>query len=110
MRAADLLEQNPALRNYDLVLVDEFQDTSRSRARMVRALCARPETYLLAVGDDWQAINRFAGADLSAMAQFDQFFGPTTTLKLATTFRNTQRIADVAGRFISRNPASCQNG
>ena len=74
--------------------------------------------------EDWRAVDlrgvdlggglflgtRFAGADLSAMAQFDQFFGPTTTLKLATTFRNTQRIADVAGRFISRNPASCQNG
>ncbi len=105
LQAADLLEQDPSLRAYDLVLVDEFQDTSRSRARMVRALCARPETYLLAVGDDWQAINRFAGADLSAMTDFDRLFGPATTLRLQTTFRNTQRIADVAGRFISRNPA-----
>lgn len=105
VQAADILERNPALRTYDLVLIDEFQDTSRSRARLVRALCAKPETYLLAVGDDWQAINRFAGADLSAMTQFDQFFGPATTLKLQTTFRNTQRIADVASRFISRNPS-----
>ncbi|MCC6497731.1 MAG: UvrD-helicase domain-containing protein [Propionibacteriaceae bacterium] len=104
LQAADLLERDPSLRAYDLVLVDEFQDTSRSRARMVRALCAEPETYLLAVGDDWQAINRFAGADLSAMTEFDRFFGPTTTLRLQTTFRNTQRIADVASRFIMRNP------
>lgn len=105
LQAAELLERHQSLRGYDLVLVDEFQDTSRSRARMVRALCAGSETYLLAVGDDWQAINRFAGADLSAMTDFDRLFGPTTTLRLQTTFRNTQRIADVAGRFISRNPS-----
>lgn len=105
LQAADLLEQNPALRSYDMVLVDEFQDTSQSRARMIRALCARPETYLLAVGDDWQAINRFAGADLSVMTEFDRFFGPSTTLRLQTTFRNPQRIADVASRFVSRNPS-----
>lgn len=108
LQAADLLERDPSLRAYDLVLVDEFQDTSRSRARMVRALCAEPETYLLAVGDDWQAINRFAGADLSAMTEFDRFFGPTTTLRLQTTFRNTQRIADVTSRFIMRNPEQLQ--
>ena len=105
LQAADLLEQRPSLRRYDLVLVDEFQDTSRSRARMIRALCDKPETYLLAVGDDWQAINRFAGADLSAMTDFDAFFGPATTLRLQATFRNTQRIADVASRFIMRNPS-----
>ncbi|WP_143483598.1 UvrD-helicase domain-containing protein [Propionicimonas paludicola] len=104
IQAADLLERHPSLRTFDLVLVDEFQDTSRSRARLVKALCDKPEAYLLAVGDDWQAINRFAGADLSAMTEFDSFFGATTTLRLQTTFRNTQRIADVAGRFISRNP------
>ncbi len=103
-RATVLLEQNPSLSSYDMILVDEFQDTSRSRARLVRALSAGPEKYLLAVGDDWQAINRFAGADLTAMSQFDEFFGPAETLYLQTTFRNPQAIADVAGRFVSRNP------
>ena len=57
------------------------------------------------MGDDWQAINRFAGADLSAMTDFERFFGPATTLRLQATFRNTQPIADVASRFVMRNPS-----
>ncbi|QGF22618.1 UvrD-helicase domain-containing protein [Raineyella fluvialis] len=105
LQAADLLERDPGLSSHGLILVDEFQDTSQSRGRLVRALCQGPEKYLLAVGDDWQAINRFAGADITAMTQFEQMFGPAETLYLPTTFRNPQTIADIAGRFVSRNPA-----
>lgn len=104
-QAANLLERDPSLSGYRMILVDEFQDTSRSRARLVRALTSGPEKYLLAVGDDWQAINRFAGADIAAMTHFDQYFGAAQTLYLQTTFRNPQPIADVASRFVSRNPA-----
>ncbi|MGC3956355.1 MAG: UvrD-helicase domain-containing protein [Propionicimonas sp.] len=104
-QATDLLEHDPTLNNYELILVDEFQDTSRSRARLVRALSSGREKYLLAVGDDWQAINRFAGADLTVMTHFEECFGPAQTVYLQTTFRNPQPIADVAGRFVGRNPA-----
>lgn len=105
LQAADLLEHNPALARFDLIEVDEFQDTSQSRARLVRALATGPDKYLLAVGDDWQAINRFAGADITAMTHFEQYFGPAQTVYLQTTFRNPQPIADVASRFVSQNPA-----
>ena len=105
VRAAELVERHPDLAAYDLVMVDEFQDTSRSRARLVRALIQGSDKYLLAVGDDWQAINRFAGADLSVMTDFASYFGPAMTRRLETTFRCTQTIADVASRFVSRNPA-----
>jgi DNA helicase-4 len=105
IQAADHIERDPSLATYDLVMVDEFQDTSRARALLTRALLQGDDKYLLAVGDDWQAINRFAGADLSAMTQFDSYFGPSETLRLQTTFRCTQTIADVASRFVSANPA-----
>ena len=103
--AAQLVEADPTLARYDLVMVDEFQDTSRARARLTRALLQGNDKHLLAVGDDWQAINRFAGADLSVMTDFASYFGPAQTRRLETTFRCTQTIADVASRFVSRNPA-----
>ncbi len=105
VQAALLVEQDPGLAAYDLVLVDEFQDTSRARARLVKALLHGGGKHLLAVGDDWQAINRFAGADLSVMTSFGTYFGQARTVRLQTTFRCTQTIADVAGRFVSKNPA-----
>jgi DNA helicase-4 len=104
LRAADILESRPSLARYDLVLVDEFQDTSQVRARLVQALLQGGKKYFMAVGDDWQAINRFAGADLAVMVEFEKFFGPAVTCRLTTTFRCPQVIADVAGRFVSRNP------
>ncbi|WP_062466542.1 UvrD-helicase domain-containing protein [Demequina maris] len=105
LRAAKLVERDPGLARWDLVMVDEFQDTSRARARLTKALLRDRGTHLLAVGDDWQAINRFAGADLSVMTGFSAHFGPALTRRLQTTFRTTQTVADVASRFVSRNPA-----
>ncbi|GMA34047.1 UvrD-helicase domain-containing protein [Demequina litorisediminis] len=101
--AARALEKKPRLVDADLVLVDEFQDTSPARARLVRALTRSAHTSLLVVGDDWQAINRFAGADLSLLTEFSAWSGPSLTRRLETTYRTTQVIADVAGRFIARN-------
>lgn len=89
---------------YDMVLVDEFQDASPARARLARALVDRPHRYLMTVGDDWQAINRFAGADISVMTDFNRWFGEGPTLRLQTTFRCTQTIADTAAAFVQKNP------
>lgn len=105
VQAADHLEADRADMGYDLVMVDEFQDASRARARMVRGLLNRPGRYLLAVGDDWQSINRFAGADLSVMTRFETWFGPGPQLALTTTYRCPQTICDVASGFVAKNPA-----
>ena len=104
VRAADLLMDESVDLGYDLVLVDEFQDSSQARARMVQGLLSKPDRFLLAVGDDWQSINRFAGSDISVMRNFEYRFGPTLTLALTNTFRCPHGIADVATTFIRKNP------
>lgn len=103
--AAEHIEQGRWTPPYELVLADEFQDASRARARLLRALVNRPHRYLCAVGDDWQSINRFAGADLSVMTKFEEWFGPTTRLKLERTFRCPQHLCDVSSTFVQKNPA-----
>ncbi|MEN5286452.1 UvrD-helicase domain-containing protein [Stenotrophomonas lactitubi] len=103
--AAGLLEQGHYESPYELVMADEFQDASRARARLCRALVNRPGRYLFAVGDDWQSINRFAGADVSVMTGFREWMGHGQVLKLEQTFRCPQELCDISGRFISRNPA-----
>jgi DNA helicase-4 len=104
VQAAGHLETGNTGAGYDLIMVDEFQDASRARARLVRALVNTPGRFLLAVGDDWQSINRFAGADLSVMTDFEALFGRGPQLALTTTFRCTQTICDVARTFVSKNP------
>jgi DNA helicase IV len=90
---------------YELVMVDEFQDASNARARMAKALVDQPGRHLFAVGDDWQSINRFAGADVSVMTGYADMFGPSEVLRLERTFRFPQSIADVSSRFVLQNPS-----
>ena len=95
---------------YAMVLVDEFQDASPARARLARALVDKPHRYLMTVGDDWQAINRFAGADISVMTDFNRWFGEGPTLRLQTTFRCTQTTADTAADVRPEEPPTTEEG
>ena len=104
-QATDLIQAGAWPSKYRLVMVDEMQDTSVARARLVQALLGqRPDRYLFAVGDDWQSINRFAGSDLSVMSRFEDWFGPADTCYLTRTFRSPQALCDVASAFITKNP------
>ncbi len=104
IQAAHLVESEAHVPEYDLVLVDEFQDSSSARARLIKSLLQSKGRFILAVGDDWQSINRFAGADVSLMSNFHDYFGKGPTLRLSRTYRCTQTIADVATKFVTKNP------
>ncbi len=91
---------------YSYILVDEFQDISPGRARLLRVLVDQSRAaQLFAVGDDWQAIYRFTGSDISIMREFQHRFGETERIDLETTFRCVDSIADVATEFVLKNPA-----
>ena len=91
---------------FSYILVDEFQDISPGRARLLKVLLDRsPTAQLYAVGDDWQAIYRFAGSDNAIMREFQERFGESERVYLETTFRCVDRIASVATKFVLCNPA-----
>lgn len=102
--ATDCVERGQWTSPFELVMVDEFQDASQARARLVAGLVSGSDKYLFAVGDDWQSINRFAGADLTVMTDFETRFGNAVTLKLETTFRCPQSLCDISSSFVQRNP------
>jgi len=105
-RAADYVEAGRYRSPFGYILVDEFQDISPDRARLLKALLDRsPGSQLFAVGDDWQAIFRFAGSDIGIMREFGKRFGDSEDLRLETTFRCVDRIAAVATTFVLHNPA-----
>ncbi len=104
--AASYVESGKYRSPFQYVLIDEFQDISPARARLVKALIRQsPGNRLFAVGDDWQAISRYAGADISIMREFGKHFGNHQQLRLETTFRCPDRLAAAATQFILKNPA-----
>lgn len=107
IQAAEHVESGAYASPYTVILADEFQDSSRARIRLLKALAANPgvQTHLCVVGDDWQGINRFAGSDISVMTEFEKTFDYATRLTLNTTFRCPQDLCDVSSEFIQANPA-----
>ena len=105
-RATEHVEAGRYRNPFGYILVDEFQDISPARARLLKALLDNsPGSQLFAVGDDWQAIYRFGGSDIAVMREFGERFGDFERIDLETTFRCSDRIAAVATDFVLRNPA-----
>lgn len=105
-KATEHVEKGHYRSPFGYILVDEFQDISPGRARLLKALLDTSETaQLFAVGDDWQAIYRFAGSDIAIMREFRERFGESERINLETTFRCSNRIADIATEFVLKNPS-----
>ncbi len=114
LRAARFVETGQYVSPFRHILVDEFQDISQSRARLVKALKAQhPDVRIFAVGDDWQSIFRFAGSDIHLMRHFGNEFGGSfagevgvhRTVDLGRTFRSVDQVALAAKTFVLKNPA-----
>ncbi|MEH6445358.1 MAG: UvrD-helicase domain-containing protein [Oceanospirillaceae bacterium] len=104
--ATSYVEQGLFQSPWSYLLIDEFQDISEPRARLVKALRdSKTATSIFCVGDDWQAIYRFTGSDVALTTSFEQHFGATQTTSLDKTFRFNNSICDIASRFVMQNPA-----
>lgn len=104
-KALKYVETNKFWSTWKFILVDEFQDISDPRARLVKALRdSAQDASLFCVGDDWQAIYRFTGSDLTFTTQFEKVFGKTAITTLDLTFRFNNAIGEVATQFVLQNP------
>lgn len=90
--------------SYRYIIVDEYQDISQSRYKLIQAIKDKCSARLLCVGDDWQSIYRFAGSDLDLFTSFESYFGCTEVMRIEKTYRNSKELIDVAGDFVMRNP------
>jgi DNA helicase-4 len=103
--AADALRSNKVTLTLDYLLVDEFQDISRGRTQLIKAILEQnPHCRLVAVGDDWQSINRFAGSDIQVMVDFDKEFGYTKRTDLQKTHRFGTKLLAATSKFVQMNP------
>jgi DNA helicase-4 len=103
-KAIDFIVSGAYVSKFKYILVDDFQDISQSRYRLIKALLkSNPDSHLFCVGDDWQSINRFSGGDLSIMTSFDKLFEFNEKMFLRETFRFNDKIAGFSSEFIMKN-------
>ncbi len=89
---------------YRYIIVDEYQDISLSRFGLLSAIRDATGAKLMCVGDDWQAIYRFAGSDVTLFTNFGKLVGYHEEMRIERTYRNSQILVDVASRFVLKNP------
>src|SRR5438132_4647662 len=102
----DLLRDHPEAaahlsRSHRYVMVDEYQDTNRLQAEIVRGL-AVAHRNVMAVGDDSQSIYSFRGATFRNIMEFPDLFPGTRIITLEENYRSTQPILDLANAVIER--------
>lgn len=102
--ATEIVKEGEHDLNLKYIIIDEYQDTSISRFNLIKEIKNQTNAKVLCVGDDWQSIFRFAGSDIDLFTSFDKYFGYTELLKIEKTFRNSEELIDIAGRFIMENP------
>jgi len=102
-----ILRDRPDLREkwqtrFRYMLVDEFQDTSRSQMELVRLL-ANPLRNVCVVGDDDQSIYGWRGADVGNILDFEKHFPGAKIVKLEDNYRSHAPILEVANAAIARS-------
>lgn len=85
---------NSILPNLEFIIIDEFQDFSSLYNLLIQAIRSHKNVNLCCVGDDWQAINSYAGSNLDFFVNFDKFFKPATKLTLLTNYRSAKKIVN----------------
>ncbi len=104
-RAAKLIRSKKYVKTFKYVIVDEFQDISIGRYKLLQAIkSADRMTRLFCVGDDWQSIYRFTGSDIALFKNFQDYFGVTERSTIEVTYRYSLPLLTMSNAFIAKNP------
>jgi DNA helicase-2/ATP-dependent DNA helicase PcrA len=87
---------------FQYIMVDEYQDTNKAQYKLLRML-ANKNKNICVVGDDYQSVYRWRGADISNILNFEKDYTEVKTVLLEQNYRSTQTILDVADCVISNN-------
>mgnify|MGYP000873606874 CR=1 FL=1 len=102
-----LFNEQPEVRNrwrdhFRHILIDEYQDTNAAQYAIVKSLVG-PERNICVVGDDWQSIYSWRGADFKNILNFERDFPGALVVKLEQNYRSTGAILEAAHNVISKN-------
>jgi DNA helicase II / ATP-dependent DNA helicase PcrA len=106
-RTVQLLEAQPQIREkwqtqFKYVMIDEYQDTNAAQYRLVKHLTGSHKNIAV-VGDDWQSIYSWRGADFRNILNFEKDYPDCTVIKLEQNYRSTKNILEAAHNVIASN-------
>ncbi len=102
-----LLKENEEIRQkyanrFQYVLVDEYQDTNYAQ-QMIVELLTKDNPHVCVVGDDYQSIYAFRGANISNILKFNKVYPTAKLFKLERNYRSTKNIVSAANSLMKHN-------
>jgi len=106
-KTVELLANNSKTRDkwsnqFEYIMIDEYQDTNVAQYRLVKLL-TNSNQNLAVVGDDWQSIYSWRGADFKNILNFETDFKKAVIIKLEQNYRSTEAILEAAHSVIEKN-------
>ena len=107
LEVTKLFENNKIIREkwqnrFEHILIDEYQDTNHIQYHLVKAL-VNQDRNICVVGDDWQSIYSWRGADFTNILNFERDFPGAKTIKLEQNYRSTGNILTASQKIINQN-------
>lgn len=87
---------------FSYVMIDEYQDTNAAQYKLVKLLTGGQHNIAV-VGDDWQSIYSWRGADFRNILNFERDYPKCTVIKLEQNYRSTSHILNAAHGVVTRN-------
>ncbi len=106
-RTVQLLESQSEMRQkwvrqFSYIMIDEYQDTNAAQYKLIKLL-VNQSNNIAVVGDDWQSIYSWRGADFRNILNFERDYPKTAIIKLEQNYRSTKAILDAAHAVITKN-------
>ena len=90
------------VKNLKYILIDEYQDFSKLFFDLILAIkCFNPKVQIFATGDDWQAINGFAGSNLYYFRNFKRLFNNSEVYNLTSNYRSCIKIIETSNTLMA---------
>ncbi len=106
-KTVSLLKDNKELKSkwqnqFKYIMIDEYQDTNAAQYKLIKLL-TNEDHNIAVVGDDWQSIYSWRGADFRNILNFEKDYPKCTVIKLEQNYRSTKHILDAAHSVITKN-------
>lgn len=106
-KAAEMFEKDAEVRHkwqerFKYILIDEYQDTNAVQYRLIKSL-VNEHRNICVVGDDWQSIYSWRGADFTNILNFERDFPGAKVIKLEQNYRSTGNILTASQKIINQN-------